>query len=187
LLQLTVLPRFLFDYSDKLAGTPAILANWTVFLMNGHYGQLTNDMQNQDSQGRNEAAPRVFEPSDSREGRVTMSGIELGVAWFLGGTALTALVYLVGMNSPGGVTRTIAWSVVVLGAIQFFRALAGVDHEAQNRADAHELLNLADLLERGEPVKAMATYQEIVRLYPETAASNEARRHIVTLNARRTF
>jgi tetratricopeptide (TPR) repeat protein len=155
--------------------------------MNGHYGQMTNDTQNQgsSSEGKNEASPTGTEASDFPEGRTPADGIESGVLWFLGGTAMTAMIYLAAMNSPGGVTRTIAWSAVVFGAIQFFRALAGVDQDAQYRAEAHELLNLADLLERGEPAKAMATYQEIIRLYPETAASNEARRHILTLNARR--
>ena len=55
--------------------------------------------------------------------------------------------------------------------------------KAKASDEAYALLNQAADLERKDPVAAVARYQEIAQLYPDTDAGKEARRNIQTLTS----
>ena len=111
----------------------------------------------------------------------------VGGLWCLGGIIVTVVTYSSVANSPGGGTYVVAWGAILFGALRFIRGLTG-ESKAKPKDDSAEAQSLLDIAARFENVdraKAVEKYEEIVRLFPDTAASREAQRNIHTLTTRR--
>jgi hypothetical protein len=107
-----------------------------------------------------------------------------GVLWFIGGMAITLYSYAAAVGNPRGGHYLIAYGAIIFGIALFFRgraAAAGTDTNTQ----AEELLDLAAAREGADRAKALELYEEVVRRFPGTRASNEAQRNIQTLTARK--
>jgi hypothetical protein len=106
-----------------------------------------------------------------------------GALWFFGGSAVTLLTFMAAVRSPYGGTYIIAWGAIVYGAIQFFRGQASAAGHVDRNTQAQDLLDLAAQLESADRAKAVALYAEIIRTFPDTRASKEARRNVQALTS----
>jgi hypothetical protein len=79
----------------------------------------------------------------------------------------------------GGLYFSVAGRVIC--AVWAFVALREQDETSKSRREAVRLLDEAARLESSDRAKAITTYQEIVRLFPNTPASREAEQNIQTL------
>jgi hypothetical protein len=79
----------------------------------------------------------------------------------------------------GGLWLTIGSRIVA--AIWAYHAVIELDEAPQPNRDSAALLNEAARLESVDRSKAIAAYEEIIRLYPDTSASSEAARNIQAL------
>jgi hypothetical protein len=48
----------------------------------------------------------------------------IGLAWCIGGIAVTVATYAMAANGPGGGTYVVAWGAIIFGMIRFFKGLA---------------------------------------------------------------
>jgi hypothetical protein len=79
----------------------------------------------------------------------------------------------------GGLWLTVGGRILC-GALAY--AMAAEQDETPNaRRDSERLLDEAASLESLDRTKAIAAYEEIIRLYPNAVASKEAKRNIETL------
>ena len=69
----------------------------------------------------------------------------------------------------------------VICAVWAYIELREADEASKPRRRANQLLDEAARLESVDRVKAIATYEDIVRLYPDTPAGKQAVRNIETL------
>jgi hypothetical protein len=83
------------------------------------------------------------------------------------------------LTRPGGMGLTIGSRI--LSAAWAYCLLIEQDEAPNFSRDSSRLLNEAARLESVDRAKAVAVYEEIVRLYPDTVASKEAARSIQTL------
>ena len=104
-----------------------------------------------------------------------------GALWFFGGSAITLFSYMAAVSSPYGGHYVVTWGAVVFGAVRFFQGRAAAAGHIDRNGQAQELLDLAAQLEGADRAKAIAIYQEIVRIFPSTRASKEAQRNIQVL------
>jgi len=121
-----------------------------------------------------------------------------GALWCVGGIAVTLLTYTL---ATGGGSYIVAWGAIIFGAIEFFQGYAAMSRPSTRssetdkpsvpeedvffqaaQGDPGELLNIAAKLESVDHDKAIAKYEEIIKLYPGTPASAEARRNIQVLS-----
>ena len=84
--------------------------------------------------------------------------------------------YAAAASSPGGGHYVITYGAILYGAMRLHRGL-----RPSRSDDAVQLLDRAARLESVDRTQAVAAYEEIIRLFPETRASDEARRNIQTL------
>jgi hypothetical protein len=82
----------------------------------------------------------------------------------------------------GGLWLALATSV--LCAAWAYHAVDELDERPNARRDSKRLLEIAASLESTDRDGAIAAYEEIIRLYPETAASAEAARNIQAMHGR---
>jgi len=104
-----------------------------------------------------------------------------GVGWFFGGIGLICLSGLVPL---GFILFFAGFVVIVFGLIEFFIGLAPATGRTNRNKQAQHLLRVAAQLEVTDPARAVAVYQEIVRIVPGDPASDDARRRLQKLNAR---
>jgi hypothetical protein len=103
-----------------------------------------------------------------------------GIIWFVGGLIVTLFSYLSAVRSPYGGHYFIAFGAMLGGLAQFFRGRAAANGtDASDQAE--ELLNIAARFESVDRNKALALYAEVVRRFPGTRESNEARRNMQML------
>jgi hypothetical protein len=106
-----------------------------------------------------------------------------GAVILLGGIAVTLSTYLAAVSSPYGGHYVVTIGAICYGAMRFFQGHAMATGRIEPNDRAQPLLNLAARLEDVDREKAVAVYQEIVKRYPGTPASDEAQRNIQVLTA----
>ena len=96
--------------------------------------------------------------------------------------ALTMIVIALPLYvlTHGGLLFHVAGRVIC--AVWAYVALREQDEASKPRREATRLLDEAAHLESSDRVKAIAVYEEIVRLFPDTPAAREAARNLQTLS-----
>lgn len=109
-----------------------------------------------------------------------------GALWCLGGILVTVFSYLAAVSSPFGGTYIIAWGAILFGGVRFFQGLSGRNTKPSNEDIGYEALAYGTKLEtEGRVPEALAVYQSIIEKHPETDASNDAKKSIENLQAKR--
>lgn len=89
------------------------------------------------------------------------------------------------ITAPFMLTRTgglwIMIGIRIIAAVWAYFTVVEHDETPNSGRDAKRLLNEAARLENVDRAKAIAAYEEIARLYPNTAASKEAKGNIESL------
>lgn len=85
--------------------------------------------------------------------------------------------------STYGGTYVVAWGAIIFGGIQFYQGLTSGKCTELRLTDATRLLNVAAQLESSDPVRAIAVYTEIIRLFPNSSASAEAQRNLQAISS----
>ena len=107
-----------------------------------------------------------------------------GALWCLGGLLVTGITYTMAANSPAGGTYIIAWGAIVFGAVRFFQGFFGQDGQPSAEQIAFNALGYGARLEaEGKIAEAVAVYQSIIEKYPQSDASNDAKKSIENLQA----
>jgi putative Ca2+/H+ antiporter (TMEM165/GDT1 family) len=96
-----------------------------------------------------------------------------------GGLIMIIIAVPLYLITRGGLYFSVAGRVIC--AVWAFVAFHEQDEASKSRREAVRLLDEAARLESSDRAKAITTYQEIVRLFPNTAASREAEQNIQTL------
>jgi hypothetical protein len=108
-----------------------------------------------------------------------------GALWCVGGILVTLITYFSAASSPSGGTYIVAWGAIVFGALQFFQGLFNRNGKPSSVDTGYEALGYAAQLEtKGRVQEALVVYQKIIEKYPDTDASNDAKKSIESLMAR---
>lgn len=99
-----------------------------------------------------------------------------GLAWLLGGAAVSLGTFVVAAGSPGGGHYVVAYGAILFGIAQFLHGWAAA--RGDRNQHAQELLEEAAELESVDREEAVRLYAEIAVRFPGTGASNEAQRNI---------
>ena len=86
------------------------------------------------------------------------------------------------LTHKGGLWLTFASRI--LCAVWAYYAIIELDERPNIRRDSKRLLEKAARLESSDRAMALAAYENIIRLYPDTPASAEAARNIVAIRGK---
>jgi hypothetical protein len=125
----------------------------------------------------NKVPPTLAEVQAGKNLRIT------GAVLLLGGLVVTLFSYLEAVRSPYGGHYVIAIGAICYGAMRFFQGHAMATGRIEANERGQQLLYLAARLEDVNRQKAVALYEEVLKKYPGTAASEEAQRNIRALTA----
>jgi hypothetical protein len=109
-----------------------------------------------------------------------------GALWCVGGILVTLITYFSAASSPSGGTYFVAWGAIVFGGLRFFQGLTSKNAKPNSMDAGYEALAYAAKLEtKGRIEEALVVYQSIIEKYPDTDASNDAKKSIENLQVRR--
>jgi hypothetical protein len=139
--------------------------------------------------------PFVTEPRDSQTSNLDASDnperaaadnrIIFRAVWCIGGILVTVFSYLSAARSPYGGTYIVAWGAILYGIWRVFQGLSGRNARSNSDDIGYEALAYGTKLEtEGRVREALVVYQTIIEKYPETAASNDARKSIESLRGK---
>ena len=139
--------------------------------------------------------PFVVEPGDSLTSNLDAANdperaaadnkIIFGAVWCIGGILVSVISYLSAARSPYGGTYVVAWGAIVYGIWRVFQGLSRKNAMTSSNEMGYEALAYGTKLEaQGRVQEALVVYQTIIEQYPETAASNDARKSIESLRGK---
>jgi hypothetical protein len=106
-----------------------------------------------------------------------------GALLFLTGCFFSLYSYAQAVHSPYGGHYVIAIGAILYGAMHFVQGNAAATGRIDPHDRAQELLNFAAQLESVDRAKAVLIYNEILKKFPGTPASEEAQRNIQLLTS----
>jgi hypothetical protein len=113
--------------------------------------------------------------------------IRSGALWCVGGSVVTVVTYLSALNNPFGGTYIFAWGAILFGLLRFYQGISNKNKKPNNEDIGYAAVAYAAKLETlGNIDEALSLYQSVIEKFPNTDASNDAKKSIENLHAKRS-
>lgn len=130
-------------------------------------------------------------PSEDPASTVAEKRMMHGLRWCIGGGAVTTVTYLAASSGPGAGTYFVAWGAILYGIVQIVQGLTGrkvrpgeIDQTVRDDL-GYDALSLGTRLEGlGRVDEALAVYQKVIELYPDSGAAHDAQKSMESLRMR---